>query len=97
MSNITKTYTVKQLIAEFRDLPVTDEAPVLINIGQKNYPIQLAISGSGNVYLEAGAQIGRPPKYATDEERRAARLRSNAAYNAKRRTRQILCAVCDRK
>lgn len=85
MTNTSKTYTVAQLIAEFRDLPVTEDAPVLINIGTKNYPIKLAISGSGNVYLEAGAQIGRPPKYATDEERREARRKTFAIANAKRR------------
>lgn len=85
MTDNAKTYTVAQLIAEFGDLPVSEDAPVLINIGKKNYPIQLAISGGGTVYLEANVPRGRRPKYANDEERRAARLKSNAEYNAKRR------------
>lgn len=82
MKNNINTITKKQLIDELERYD--DDAPILLNVKSRNYPINCVISGGGGVYLEADLPLGRPG-YATEAERRAARLASYRKANARRR------------
>jgi hypothetical protein len=92
MTKLAQTITKAQLIKELEGY--TDDAPILVSVGKKSYPINCVLSGSTvdeadeffyAVFLETPIEIGRPEKYPSEEERHKARLEQWRKANAKRK------------
>jgi hypothetical protein len=85
--NTIKSITKAQLLTELAKY--SDIVEIVISIGANTYPIDCVISGSGKVYLESNLQLGRPPKYESDEERKKARREQFKTANDKRRNGKL--------